>query len=347
MDKGFGKEVKWDIPLLEGYNYCFLRNRSWKPSIHKGFWGLFNPGIVPFLYRQPKSILVIHGWAYSTHVMALVFGRLFGHTVCLRSETALNQELLKNRLITPLKHIYLRFLFLFVNRFLYIGVQNRLFYKQLGIPDTKLLFTPYAVDNNRFQRIFNSMTRQEARNNLQLPADKRVILYSGKYISKKRPLDLLKAFSGIKDQENLLLVMVGEGECRKEMEEYISAYKLNDKVILTGFINQNLIPAYYRSADIFVMCSGLGETWGLSVNEAMNSGIPVIVSDTCGCAYDLIEENVNGAVFKTGNISQLTGLLKLYINKSVAENEKINKAAINKVNEYGYDRIIASIKTIA
>ena len=56
MDKGFGKKVKWDIPLLDGYESVFLKNRSWKPSIHKGFWGLFNPGIVHELYKQPKSV---------------------------------------------------------------------------------------------------------------------------------------------------------------------------------------------------------------------------------------------------------------------------------------------------
>ena len=44
LDKEFGTAVKWDIPLLEGYNFRFLRNFSWKPSVHKGFWGLIKIG---------------------------------------------------------------------------------------------------------------------------------------------------------------------------------------------------------------------------------------------------------------------------------------------------------------
>ncbi len=347
LDKGFGKEVKWDIPLLDGYKWQLIKNRSWKPSIHKGFWGLFNPGIISFLYKQPRSILIVHGWAYSTNLMALIFGRMFGHTVCLRTETPYNQELQKNRFITFFKHIYLRFLFLFVKKFLYIGNQNKLFYKALGIGENRMLFTPYAVDNRRFREILNSVTIENARRSIGLPVDKKIILFSGKYIQKKRPLDLLMAFNELGDKSDLLLVMLGEGECRHEMEIYIQKNDLTDKVVLTGFINQTRIPIYYRSADIFVMCSGLGETWGLSVNEAMNFGLPVIVSDTCGCAYDLVEESVTGAVFETGNIMQITGLLQNYFNKSVDEKAYMKQAVINRINGYSYENIIAAIKEIA
>ena len=103
-------------------------------------------------------------------------------------------------------------------------------------------------------------------------------------------------------------------------------------MILTGFINQSEIPLYYRAADVFVMCSGVGETWGLSVNEAMNFGIPVLVSDTCGSAFDLVDEGSNGAVFKTGDIAALSLLLKQYLNKTAAEKEAIEATnSIKKV----------------
>ncbi len=67
-----------------------------------------------------------------------------------------------------------------------------------------------------------------------------------------------------------------------------------ENVHLTGFINQSVIPKYYAIGDAFVMCSQEGETWGLSVNEAMNFALPIVVSDMVGCSEDLVEEGQNG-----------------------------------------------------
>ena len=345
MDRGFGQEVKWDIPLLDGYKYNFLKNYSWKPSIHRGFFGLINPGVISFLYKQPRSTIIVHGWAYSTNIMAIIFGKMFGHTVCLRSETPLNQELKKNKLKTFLKNCWLRFLFLFIKYFLYIGRQNELFYRSLGVKESKLIFTPYAVDNERFRNIYLATTKQFAKEKLSLPQDKKIILFSGKYISKKRPLDLLKAFDLLAGKD-ALLVMAGEGELRSEMASYIKQHGLSEKVMLTGFINQAEIPLYYRSADIFVMCSGQGETWGLSVNEAMNFGVAVIVSDTCGSAYDLVDNNLNGAIFETGSIPQLSELLYKFLQLPTEKISEVKNAALNKIDQYSYHQIITAIESI-
>lgn len=345
LDKGFGEKVKWDIPLLEDYNYQFIKNNSWSPSIHNGFWGLQNWSVIRMLYKQPKSIIIIHGWAYLTNVLTIIFGKIFGHIICLRAETPWNQEQQKSRFKTKLKHLYLQFLFLFINRFLFIGKQNKLFYKALGVKDSSLIFTPYAVDNKRFHDLSLEIPQAGAREKLKLPPHKKIILFSGKYIQKKRPLDLIAAFSEV-NVEHALLVFVGDGELRKDMEKAILEKGLSENILLTGFINQAEIPLYYKAADIFVMCSGVGETWGLSVNEAMNFGLPIVISDTCGSAYDLIEPGVNGDVFETGNIQELTVLLKKYLNIAEDKMEAIKMASLKKVNEYSYDEIIKGLKLI-
>lgn len=345
LDKGFGENVKWDIPLLKGYEYKFIKNNSWSPSIHKGFWGLQNWAVIRLLYKQPKSIIVIHGWAYLTNVLALIFGKIYGHTICLRAETPWNQEQQKGKFKTKLKHLYLKILFLFIDKFLFIGKQNRLFYKALGVKDSKLIFTPYAVDNKRFHDLSLEISQSGAREKLRLPLSKKIILFSGKFIKKKRPLDLLKAFSKIKSR-NALLVFVGDGELRIKMEKYIAFNALSQSVTLTGFINQTEIPLYYKAADLFVMCSGIGETWGLSVNEAMNFGLPIIISDDCGSAYDLVESDVNGDIFETGNIDKLTLLLDKYLNITEEKISEIKNASYSKIKDYSYKEIIERLRKI-
>lgn len=344
LDKGFGTEVKWDIPLLQGYSYRFIPNDARHPSIHGGFWGLKNKGIRDLLRNTEPSVIVVHGWAYYTHVRTLLTARRYGHRVCLRAETPWNQEKLKSKAITFLKHCYLRFLFSRVSNFLYIGTQNKLFYKQLGVKESKLIFTPYAVDNQRFRQTDQRITVTDARKELDLPSDKIIILYSGKYISKKRPLDLVKAIQPL--PPNVLTVLVGDGELRPDLEDFIQEHKLQDRVRLTGFVNQSKIPLYYKAADLFVMCSGLGETWGLSVNEAMNFSLPVVVSETCGSSYDLVVPGVNGWTFPTGDIQQLTRILTDFLALSPAQKAQMGAASRKRIDEFSYRQIIDGLQQL-
>ncbi|MBA4196794.1 MAG: hypothetical protein C0459_04495 [Chitinophaga sp.] len=342
MDKGFGVKLAWDIPLLQGYPYHFLKNYSGKPSVNS-FWGLINPGIIRFLFTNQKKYIWVHGWNSFTNVLVIIVGRLCGHKICLRAETPWNQELLKPSKLTALKQFYLKLLFLNVHYFFYIGSQNKLFYQQLHIAEKKMVFVPYSVDNAFFTNAGLNSNKQKLSEHFVWYNGRKVILYSGKYIAKKNPLDLIEAFALLK-RNNCVLVMVGEGELREQMQKKIEDYGMAGNIILTGFINQSQIPLYYAAADVFVMCSGLGETWGLSVNEAMNFGTPVVVSNVCGCGFDLVKSNENGFVFEEGNIEDLATCISKCLSfndekrKSVA---KLNKSILKK---YSYETIIHSLE---
>ncbi|MCL6495357.1 MAG: glycosyltransferase family 4 protein [Ignavibacterium sp.] len=346
IDKGFGVKVKWDITLLEGYNYKFLKNNSWKPSIFKGFFGLINFEIFKVLRKEKGSYLVIHGWAFATNFLAVAAGKLSGLKLCLRSENPLNQELLKSKFILFLRKLFFRyFWFKLFDYCFYIGSQNKKLYEYYGVKKEKLIFTPYAVDNERFRNEYEKYKdkKPELRKELGYPVNKKIILTSGKYIAKKRPMDLIKAYH-LLNNENTALVFLGDGELRKDMEDYISNYKLND-VYLTGFKNQSEIVKYFAASDIFVLPSSTGETWELVVNEAMNFGLPVIVSDIVGCVNDLVKENNNGFTFKLKNIEELSKK----INILVTDNELRNQFAANSIdiiNNYSYNNIIKELREL-
>ena len=310
-DKGFGQTVQWDIPLLNGYEYVFLKNYSGHQSLDNHFFDVFNPGIIKILWKEKAKYVIVNGWTYSSTLFAIFFSRLFGKKIWLRAENPFNQEKQKSRKTLLLKKLFLKHILFrfFVDKCLYIGTENKLFFDFYGVRDSKLLFTPYAVDNNFFSQQFDQLKNNPAqiREQLGLPADKKIILFTGKYIDKKRPLDLIMAFQ-VLNNHNCILVMVGEGELRSSMEQFISREKL-EGIYLTGFINQFDISKYYAVADVFVMCSGMGETWGLSVNEAMNFEKPVIVSKTCGCSTDLVKNGENGFTFPEGDITKLAHCL--------------------------------------
>jgi glycosyltransferase involved in cell wall biosynthesis len=345
MDVQFEKKIKWDIPLLNGYNYKFFKNYSYKPSINSGFFGLVNFKMVNLLFKYKKSIVVVPGWNYASYWIAIIAAKIFGHKLAIRCESPLNQELRKGKLNQFTKKIILgSLLFKMTDYFFYIGTENLNFYKYYNVKDKKLIFVPYSVDNLRFQsaRINWNGKRDILCQKLNLDPQKSVVLFTGKFIEKKRPLDLLKAVANL-DYSKIQLVMVGDGKMKTDIIDFIHKHNLEGHVILPGFINQSEIVKYYAVSDIFVMCSGQGETWGLSVNEAMNFGIKLIISNTVGCSIDLLKKNKTGWSFDEGDIMKLTKSIELALNDNEFEKENCFKI----INEFSYQTMIDNLKSIA
>ncbi len=340
LDKEFGVNIKWDIPLLQGYEYRFFFNHSSRIFKETGFWGLVNFGMVKEIFRIPKSVIIVHGWNYVSHFLVIMLGKIKGHTICIRNDMPLSHELFKNGFLQNIKRVGLKYiLFPRVDYFLYIGEQNRLFYKSYNLPDQQLIWCPYAVDNDRFRKLDYNVSN--IKNSMGIPLNDKVILFSGKYIAKKRPLDLLNAFKRL-NLENCWLILMGDGNLRGEMEDFIKVNALKN-VILTGFVNQSFVSDYYAISDVFVMCSSLGENWGLSVNEAMNYDVPIILSDLTGCSDDLVIEGVNGYIYETGNVEALTqAISNILVEKRLPK--QVNSKQI--IDRFNYAAVTESIMKI-
>ena len=345
-DLQFGVKVNWDIPLLKGYSYQFFKNNSWKPSVSNGFWGLMNFSLVKALKEEPNSLVVVHGWKFFSYVYAIIAAHYFGHKVCLRLETPLSHEKLRIGLKSGIRRFIMkRILFPRIHKFFYIGKGNMDFFLHHGINQNKLIFTPYSIDNKRFRKIYlkNKNRKDEIRTSLGLPIDKQIIISSGKYIDKKNPMDIIRAFAMI-NQADIALVMVGEGILRPQMESLIKGLNLKN-VYLTGFINQSKIPHYYSVADIFVMASGLGETWGLSTNEAMNFGLPVVLYELTGCSQDLVKDGKNGFVIPNGNIEELSDKLALLTNDH-SFRQTAGQLSLSIIDQYSYATVIENLNEV-
>jgi glycosyltransferase involved in cell wall biosynthesis len=104
------------------------------------------------------------------------------------------------------------------------------------------------------------------------------------------------------------LVLIGDGPLKLELTQLIDELSLNECVLLPGFKQYEELPAYYGLSGAFIHSSKT-EPWGLVVNEAMASGLPVIVSERCGCASDLVENGCNGFTFNPYDIDELAGLM--------------------------------------
>lgn len=344
IDQGFGVNVKWDIPLLDGYNYKFLKNNSWKPGLFKGFFGLINFEVVKVLFKEKKSVVIIHGWNSFTNVLALIFGSLIGCKVCVRGDNPVNLETFKSKRLLALKKIVLgRLLFKLVDYFLYVGKQNKEYYKYYGVPERKLIFTPHAVNNEMFRKEYNRLKdiKIRTKEELGLPVDQFIILFAGKLINIKRPMDLLEAYRLLVN-DDCALVFVGDGELKNDMNYYIEKNNLKN-VFISGFINQKEISKYYSIADVFVLPSH-SETWGLVINEAMNFSLPILASDKVGSVDDLVVDGYNGYKYRCADIGELLNKIHSIIKSN--DYSKFKENSIKIINEYSYENIIKAIKSI-
>jgi glycosyltransferase involved in cell wall biosynthesis len=177
----------------------------------------------------------------------------------------------------------------------------------LGMPQERI-FTGYdVVDNEHFsQGAARARTKSDAlRGELGLPTQ--YFLASNRFIEKKNLPRLLHAYAQYRHRAGNKawgLVMLGDGGLRSALEELVMELGIQGAVCMPGFKQYDELPAYYGLAGSFVHASTT-EQWGLVVNEAMASGLPVIVSKRCGCAPDLVEEGRNGFTFDPYDVDAL------------------------------------------
>ena len=238
-------------------------------------------------------------------------------------------------------------MFRLVDYFMCLGQQNKAFYQYMNVPEHKLISTPYAVDNIRFEKQAqqNRRHRETIRERLGTKPDTCLFLYSGKYSPKKRPLDLLRAIHKL-NRKNLMMIFMGDGALRPHMEAYIHEHALPN-VVFTGFINQSQIGDYYSAADVYVMPSDEAETWGLSTNEAMNFSLPLILSASVGCADDLVQPGVNGYIYPCGDIGELANAMQRIMDLPAKARQAMGNASLALVQRYSYEQTVEAFKSVS
>jgi glycosyltransferase involved in cell wall biosynthesis len=181
-----------------------------------------------------------------------------------------------------------------------IGQRNAAFYRRYG--PLPLYTAPYSVDSERFHAASDAArpSRPERLAALGLDPERPTVIFSGKLITHKRPLDLIHAIERAGTSFNLLLL--GDGPLRAEVRGWEKVMPVR----CLGFVNQSAMPCWYAMGDILALPSG-HEPWGLVVNEAMACGLIPVVSDAVGCGPDLVDGI--GEVFPVGDVDALAAAL--------------------------------------
>jgi len=308
LDKDFGVELKWDVPLLEGYPWVKVDNKSLRPGLGR-FWGLFNPGLWKLVSKGGFDAVVVYtGYAYASFWITLAAAKLHQRPILFGTDAAALAPRDGRSWKPRLKRWIWPRLFGLASVVIVPSTRGVELMRSLGIPDDRLVLTPYVVDNDWWTEQAEKVNRNEVRQAWGVPEAAAVILFSAKLQPWKRPLDLLNAFAQA-EVPGSHLVFAGDGSLRAELESRARTLGLDGRTHFLGFTNQSVLPSVYRAADVMVLPSDY-EPFGVVVNEAMLCGCPAIVSDQVGAGRDLISEGQNGHIFPCGNVKNLAVLLR-------------------------------------
>ena len=337
FDAGFNRVLKWDVPLLEGYQYQFVSRNLPLPL------GFNQP--TGFSWRRALTAERFHavwlnGYAHGPLLRAFAAAKWAGMQVLVRGES--HDGLRRSEPVW--RRAAQRALFRGVDAFLAIGSANRDFYLARGARPERIHMTPYSVDNDYFRHrvAMASSARTALLCELRLSPSLPVVLFASKLQPRKRCADLLQAYASIRRESPAQIVVVGDGPEHATLTAYARSMGLDD-VRFVGFRNQSELPAFYNLCDIFVLPSER-EPWGLVVNEAMNAGKAIVASDAVGAARDLVLHGRTGCVYPVGDISALARNLRLLIDDPDLR-RRLGDNARAVVADWGIEATVAGVRS--
>jgi 1,2-diacylglycerol 3-alpha-glucosyltransferase len=270
-----------------------------KAELRRAFWSA--------LEQARPDVVAVNGWNN--------FGSIIAANCCVRRRipmVVMSESARQDEPRTWWKEAIKRRIVSLYSAALVGGQRHVEYLVELGMPRERV-FTGYdVVDNHYFRQKAEEIRsqRSEVRQKYALPEN--YFLASARFIEKKNLSTLIEAYAEYRRRSEIAakvpwdLVLLGDGPLRETLESKISTLNLNEHVHLPGFEQYNELPVYYALANALVHASTT-EQWGLVVNEAIASGLPVIVSERCGCVTDLVQGN--GFTFDPTNEHELIARL--------------------------------------
>jgi glycosyltransferase involved in cell wall biosynthesis len=325
IDMETGRAPRWDHVEHEVYDRIYLnRQQARRPA-----------EVVALVAVQAPDLVVVSGYAPSLHRKLVRPLKKRGFRLGLRSDNTLRHSNLRGirglvkKLVLPL---WLRR----YDSWHPVGSLARAYLEALSHTRRPTFLFPYNVDNAWFARQAATYRRQRecVLQSMGFEPTDFIVLGIMKWHEREDPLLLIRAFRElVRARPTARLVLVGDGPLRDTVGDMLADIKGN--VNTPGYLPYSLLPSYYALADVFVHPAP-GESWGVSVNEALACGVPVVASAGVGAGVDLVEEGVTGHVFPAGDWKALA---KRLVGMADSECRAAMRAAcIEKMEQWSYQQ---------
>jgi glycosyltransferase involved in cell wall biosynthesis len=280
FDPELGRQLAWGIDLLGGYPH-----ETWSSAM------------AARLRPDDCDLLIVNGYAQPEYRQAVRHARRSGVRTALRLDSVPWQD--KGWRRAAKRALFAAYLDRAFDLFLGVGSLTLDYLRRNGVPEHRRGLFPYAVDIDWFRsRADGSGVRER----LGVPPAAKLLLSLAKLHPREAPRDLLRAFAML-ERKDLWLVVAGDGPLRGELERAAP-----ERVVFPGYVPYPDLPSLYAAADLFVHPAP-EERWGVSVEEALACGLPVVASSRVGAAYDLLVGGENGFTYPAGDSAALASKL--------------------------------------
>jgi len=308
FDHEFGVKVKWDVPLLEGYPWVHVPNRSPWPRIGR-FLGLINPGLWKLVRTGGYDALVAYtGYMHASFWIVAAAAKLQGISMLFATDATAHAPRCGARWKVWVKKVVLPVVYRVATVVLPGSAAGAEYLRSLGIPAERIVISPNVADNEYWSKRAAEVDRAVARSALGCADGEPMVLFCAKLQPWKRPQDVLRAFAKA-NVPGARLVIAGDGPMRAELEAEAKTLNVAERVRFAGFLNQSEMPALYRSADIMVLPSEY-DPCPFVVCEAMLCGCPVILSDRIRGRRELVRSGDTGFFYPCGDVGALGETLR-------------------------------------
>lgn len=302
FDPGYGTDSAWDVDLISGTRSQVLANLLRGNEVHP--FRQFNPGVVCAVLKGRFDAILLSGYASPSNWLVLSAAKLSKSPVWYQSDTNILD--MERKEPSRLKNFLRRMFLKRVSRFLVAGDNNKAAYRYFDIQESRMVWCPIPVDMARYtearsdRELYHKLDALRKRYNI--PPTARIIAFCGKLIERKRPQDLVAALR-IVGRKDVYGLFIGSGQMESELRKTLTT---NDRIVITGFVNQSEIPYHMLLADVGVVCSEW-DPHPLVTTEFAMCGRPVIVSDYCGVwgEHDILRPGENGLLYRSGDVQEL------------------------------------------
>jgi glycosyltransferase involved in cell wall biosynthesis len=325
--------VSYDNPILQGYDYTFLSTGEPKTWLAKKT-EMYRFSLRRELARWRPGAVYFHGYDNPAFWPAIKWCRGNRVAVLFRGE---NEDVLPR---PPgrvrLRELFLKLLIPAVDAFLYIGKENRRFFLKRGVPESKLFYVPYSVDNNYFRGGVTDdevgAIRASLRERYGLTAGTRLFIYTHKLRETMRPLDAVRAFASASASftRPTAFIVCGSGELQTACED-VARQSPSAQIRFAGFISQSSLREHLLGSDI--MINPAIEPWGCSVNEGLAGALAMISSDMVVGWPDMVRPGVNGEVYRCGDVDALAALIRDFAGRPDEEIEAMKSASFRLASD--------------
>ena len=321
------------LPVLEGYDHSFVEP-SWRGSLT----------LIRELASRQHDAIVVAGYRQLPLFLAIFYAVLSRKPRFLRVDSILMYE--REKPTWKFKQGLFPWFQRLFTAFLPLSSLTVQYLQHLGVSCERIFMAPYTVDNEWYARLAQEWRprRQEVRAELSLPPDVPVVVAVLRFVERERPLDLLRAIEVLQRRNvSIATILVGDGPQRAKLVDFIHRSNLK-WVVLPGFRPLSDLPRFYAVSDMFVH-PAVDECWGLSVNEAMACGLPVIASDRVGASYDLVKPDQTGVTYRAGDIDELAARIE-QLAQDQEKRKQMGLQARDLIFEtWGYEKSVSALQS--